>query len=239
MTTYVVESDAYAGWGSAGRSFLYAGLVAGAIALVGWAGMHGHLYDRDSADQLFFAAMAWIGGGVFVVMGTAVLGSIIISTRSRGTVTITDEGVLRKTGTASRILEWKEIQGFVTMPYGGVTLVSHKDNRQIFIPNSLDDYRGCIAEFKAKNIESLPSSYLQQKRRWWHRMGRFICAFSFIVAFTARNSHTARLIGLCIGTATFVWLFIEDSQVKNRGWLRWAIFAIFMGALLWAVHLGV
>jgi len=49
MATYIAESDTYAGW-STGRSFGYFGLAAGAVGLVGWAGMHGHLHGLNLSD---------------------------------------------------------------------------------------------------------------------------------------------------------------------------------------------
>jgi hypothetical protein len=188
MATYVAESDTYAGW-STGRNFGYFGLVAGAVALAGWAWMYGHLHGFEPAnlsDQLFIAAMTWIGGGVFAVMSLCVYGSILLSGRSRGTVVIDDKGVLRQIGKRSQMLAWDEIEGFVPLPYGGVTLVSRKGSGSIVIPRTLDDYRGCLAELQAKGLESLPSSRLRVKgwRGWWRQIGTFASTYAFLLSYS-------------------------------------------------------
>ena len=87
MATYIAEADSYAGFGSTGKYFAYFGLVAGAIALTGWAAMHGRLpglQPADAGDQLLIAAMVWIGGGLAAIMAVVVLGSLMLSSKSRG-----------------------------------------------------------------------------------------------------------------------------------------------------------
>ena len=85
MATYIAEADSYAGFGSTGKNFGYFGLVAGAVGLTGWAAMHGHLpglQPADAGSQLMLTAMEWIGGGVFGLMAVAVLGSLMLSSKS-------------------------------------------------------------------------------------------------------------------------------------------------------------
>lgn len=166
MTTYIAEDDTYAGFDSTGKYFGYFGLVAGAAGLTGWAAVHGHLPGLRPADalgQLFLAAMEWVGIGLFVILGTATLGSLILSRKSRGTVTIDDLGVTRQIEENSRTLQWQEIEGYVVVS-GGIALVPREGSQGIEIPRSLDDYRGCIAEIEVRGIRRLPPSSL--KRCW-------------------------------------------------------------------------
>jgi hypothetical protein len=177
MATYIAEADSDAGFGSTGKYFAYFGLAAGAVGLTGWAAMHGHLpglQTGDAGDQLLLVAMEWVGTGLFVIMAVAVLGSLILSSKSRGTVTIDDLGVTRQIGKRNRMLRWPEIEGFVATPIsGGVTLIPREGNQMIVIPRFLDDYRGCIAEIKARGVGSLPASSLKRKRGWQQRVLEF------------------------------------------------------------------
>jgi len=121
MSTYVAEDDSYAGFDSTGKYFGYFGLAAAAVGLTGWAAAHGHLPGLKPAevgDQLLLFAMQWIGFGLFVILALAALGSLILSSKSRGTVTIDDSGVTRQIGERSRTLKWQEIEGYVTVSGG-------------------------------------------------------------------------------------------------------------------------
>lgn len=166
MTTYIAENDTYAGFDSAGKYFGYFGLAAGALALTGWAAIHGHLPGPKPADalgQFFLVAMEWIGTGLFVLLIAAALGSLILSSKSRGTVTIDDLGVTRQIGDRSRMLRWQEIEGYVVVS-GGIALVPRESCQVIEVPRFLDDYHGCIAEIEARGVRKLPPSRL--KRCW-------------------------------------------------------------------------
>jgi len=164
MTTFTAEEDTYAGFDSTGKYFGYFGLAAGAVGITGWAAIHGHLpvlRPADAMDQFVLAAMEWIGTGLFVVLGVATLGSLILSSKSRGTVTVDNLGVTRQIGKRSRKLQWQEIEGYVVIS-GGIALVPRGGSQMIEIPRFLDDYRGCIAEIEARGVGRLPPSRLKR-----------------------------------------------------------------------------
>lgn len=163
MTKYIVEDDTYAGFESTGKYFGYFGLASGAVGIAGWMAVHGHLpglKPPNALDQFFLVAMEWIGIGLFVILGVATLGSLMLSGRSRGTVTIDDLGVTRQIGERSRKLQWLEIEGYVVITRG-IALVPREGNQMIDIPRSLDDYHGCIAEIEARGVCRLPPSSLK------------------------------------------------------------------------------
>jgi hypothetical protein len=164
MSTYFAEDDTYAGFDDAGKYFGYFGLAAGAVALVGWAAIHGHLPGPKPADalgQFFLVAMEWIGTGLFVLLVAAALGSLILSSKSRGTVTIDDLGVTKQVGERSRTLHWQEIEGYVVVS-GGIALVPREGCQGIEVPRFLDDYRGCVTEIEARGVRKLPPSMLKR-----------------------------------------------------------------------------
>jgi hypothetical protein len=71
------------------------------MGLTGRAAMYGHLPGLQPAgagDQLLIAAMTWIGGGLAAIMAVATLGSLMLSSKSLGTVTVDDLGVTRQIG---------------------------------------------------------------------------------------------------------------------------------------------
>lgn len=164
MTTFAAEDDTYAGFDSTGKYFGYFGLAAGAIGITGWAVIHGHLpglKPADAVDQFFLAAMEWIGFGLFVILGIATLGSLGLSRKSRGTVTVDDSGVMRQIEGRSWKMRWPEIEGYVVVS-GGIALVPREGGKTIEIPRFLDDYGGCIAEIEARGVGRLPPSRLKR-----------------------------------------------------------------------------
>ena len=211
MAKYIAEADSYAGFGSSGKYFGYFGLAAGAFAFAGWTMLHGPRFGwqpGDAADQLMLAAMEWVGGGLFVLMAVGVLGSLILSSKSRGTVAVEDLGVTRQIGERSRLLRWPEIEGFVVTPMrGGVTLIPRKGTQTIVIPRFLDDYRGCIAEIKARGVRLLPPDnpqvrlVLRENRGWKHAMLTYAWVFAFTAASNPHEPHALRIAGLivCLG----------------------------------------
>jgi hypothetical protein len=238
MATYIAEADSYAGFGSTGKYFGYFGLAAGAVGLTGWAAMHGHLpglQPADAGDQLLLLAMEWIGSGLFVVMAVGVLGSLLLSSKSRGAVTIDDLGVTREIGERSRILRWQEIEGFVVMPIsGGITLIPRDGSRMIVIPRFLDDYRGCIAEIKSRGVGSLPGSRLKRKRGWRQVLLTYGGILAFTFANDTRETHAMRLVGLLGFAGYSVWLMaFEDLQLEDHGWVRWVSAVVSMAMLAW------
>ncbi len=89
----------------------------------------------------------------------------MLSSKSRGTVAVDDLGVTRQIGERSRMLRWVEIEGFVVTPIrGGVTLIPCEGRRTMMIPRFLDDYRGCIAEIKARGVKNVPPDNTQVRR---------------------------------------------------------------------------
>jgi len=59
-------------------------------------------------------------------MAIGVLGSVMLSRKARGTVTVDDVGVAREIGKRRQMLRWEEMEGFVVSAYGGVTLIPLK-----------------------------------------------------------------------------------------------------------------
>lgn len=238
MARYIAEADSYAGFGATGKYFGYFGLAAGAVSLTGWAALYGHLsglQPADASDRLLLMAMEWIGGGLFALMAAAVLGSLMLSGKSRGTVTIDDLGVTRQIGERTRVLRWPEIEGFVVTPIrGGITLLPREGNQRIAIPRFLDDYRGCIAEIKSRGVRNLPSSRLKQKRGWRQALLSYPGVLAFTFAYDSRETHTMRLAGLLVFAGYSVWLmFSKDLDLEDHGWIRWAGAAGLVATLAW------
>jgi hypothetical protein len=247
MATYVTESDSYAGFGSTGKYFAYFGLAAGAVGLTGWAAMHGllpGLQPADAFDQLLIVAMAWVGCGLGALMAMAALGSLMLSNKARGTVTVDDVGVQRQIGRRSRMLRWEEIEGFIVTPItAGVTLIPRIGRRTIVIPRFLDDYRGCIAEIKARGVKLLPPDnaqarrVLRKKMTWRQALLTYVGILAFTLASNPRESHTVRLAALAGAVGYFAWAAMTDSpELEDYGWVRWFGGALLAGMLAWLVR---
>ena len=238
MGRYIAEADSYAGFGSTGKYFGYFGLVAGAVGLTGWAAIDGQLpglKPADPGDQLMIAAMMWVGGGLAAIMAVTVLGSLILSSKSRGTVTVDDLGVTRQIGERSRMLRWVEIEGFVGTPIrGGVTLIPREGRGTIVIPRFLDDYRGCIAEIRARGVGSLPASRLKRKQGWRQTLLIYIGVLPFMFANNTRQTHGMRLLGLMGFAGYSLWLMVfEDWELEDHEWIRWVSAAVPVAMLAW------
>jgi hypothetical protein len=237
MASYVATGDDYAGW-STGRNFGAFGLVAGLVGLTGWAALHRHLpglQPRDAGDQLLIVAMEWVGTGLFVLMAIGVAGSLMLSSKARGTVTVDDVGVARQIGKWRRILRWEEIEGFVVSAYGGVTLIPVKGWRRIEIPRFLDDYRGCIAEIKAHGIGSLPAERLKRKRGWRETILLYCSVYVYLLARDARVSHAGRIVSVCAWVAVFVWVWTDERRREGRSWFGWVGMTTMVGLPGWLV----
>jgi hypothetical protein len=246
MATYIAEADSYVGFGSTGKHFGYFGLAAGAVGLIGWAALHGHLpglQPADAGDQLLIVAMMWIGGGLAAIMTIATLGSLMLSSKSRGTVAVDDLGVTRQIGERSRMLRWAEIEGFVVTPIrGGVTLIPREGKQTIVIPRFLDDYRGCIAEIKARGVKNLPPDNAQvqrvdkKKMSWQQALLRYAGVLAFMLASDPRTIHALRLVALvgCVGY--FAWVMTDNPELEDYGWVRWFGGALLAGMLAWLVR---
>lgn len=227
MSTYVAEADSYAGFGSTGKYFGYCGLVAGAVGLMGWAAMHAHLANlppADVADQLLIAAMMWIGGGLAAFMAVLTLGSLMLSSKSRGTVTVDDLGVTRKVGRRSLMLRWIEIEGFVVTPIqGGITLIPREGRTAIVIPRFLDDYRGCIAEIKARGVRILPPDNAQvrcvqrKKTTWKQAIPAYAGVLAFFYAGEPHAIHALRLVALLGLVGCFAWAITVYPELEDHG----------------------
>jgi len=224
MATYTVEQDTYAGWRT-GRNFGLFGLAAGAIAFASWAYLHGHMRGMavlQPSDQIFLSGAQWIGGAFCLLMAICVLGSIQRSAKSRGTVTVDDVGVMRRIGRRTRILRWEEIEGFVVMGGGGITLISMDSKPRIEIPMFLDDYRACIAEIKAKGLRSLPSDRLRESirsrpRTWKDWLLTFASILMFMNAFNP-GPHALRIVSLCAWVTLCVISVQRDRNWRTRDW---------------------
>jgi hypothetical protein len=246
MATYAVERDDYAGWSGAGRTFGVFALASGAIALVGWASLHGVTYGVKTATpsgQLLLSAMMWVGIGLCVLMAIAFLGSLMLSSKARGTVLVDDLGVTRQIGERSRVLRWNEIEGFVVTPISaGVTLIPREGKQTIVIPRFLEDYRGCIAEIKARGVKNLPPDTAQVRRvvgkktTWRQLLLTYVGVFAFTIANNPRESHAMRLVGLAGCVGYFAWVATTDTpELEDHGWVRWFGGALLAGMLAWLV----
>ena len=247
MATYIAERDSYAGFGSTGKYFGYFGLAAGAVCLTGWAAIHGHLPAAQHADaggQLLLFAMEWIGGGLFGLMAVCVLGSLLLSNKSRGTVTVDDLGVTRQIGERSRMLRWPEIEGFVVTPISaGITLIPRGGRQTIVIPRFLNDYRGCVAEIKARGVRLLPPDNpqvrlaIKKKQTWRQAILGYLGILGFTIANNPRETHAMRVVGLAGYVGIFVvTLLFEDLDLEDYGWVRWAGGAALAATLAWLVR---
>jgi hypothetical protein len=238
MATYIAEADSYAGFSSTGKYFGYFGLVAGAVGMTGWAAIHGQIPGLEPAepgDQLLITAMMWIGGGLAAIMAVAALGSLILSSKSRGTVVVDDLGVTRQIGEQSRMLRWVEIDGFVGTPIqGGVTLIPREGRRTIVIPRFLDDYRGCIAEITARGVGSLPASRPKRRQAWRQALLTYVGILTFLFANNTRETHAMRLVGLLGFAGYSVWLMVfEDLDLEDHGLIRWVSAVLLVAMLAW------
>jgi hypothetical protein len=246
MATYVAEADSYAGFGSTGKYFAYFGLAAGALGMTGWAAMHGHLpglRPTEASDQLLIAAMTWIGCGLAAIMAIATVGSLIVSDKSRGTVTVDDLGVSRQIGERSRMLRWTEIEGFVVTPiFSGITLVPREGRQKIVIPRYLDDYRGCVAEIKARGIKLLPPDnsqvqlVLRRKRTWREGLLGYVGTVGMVIAINSHEPHAVRVAGLLTCAGYCIWVVIDHLELEDYGWVRWLGGAVLTGMLGWVVR---
>jgi hypothetical protein len=239
MATYLVVPDDYAGWNGAGRNFGYFGLAAGVVALLSEAAIRGYLgrlQPSTSADLLFLAILVWVSCGLFLLMGFCVLGSLMLSSNSRGTVSVTENGVDRVIGKRSQSLTWNEIEGFVPRPYGGVTLVAAPGKPRIIIPRFLDDYRACIAELKDRGLHSLPPSALKVKSKWWQFATNFVLIFSYSTAINQRSSHAERIVFLSAGIALATWVLHRDTtSLEERNASLWIGILMILAAHIWII----
>jgi hypothetical protein len=239
MADYLVVPDDYAGWNPTGRYFALAGVAAGSIGLLSWLSLHGRLgsfQPSAAADQVFLSGLAWLGIGGFWSMAILTFGSILLTLKSRGTVSVTGEGVYRAVGSRSQSLAWSDIEGLVAMPYGGVTLVSTPGKSNIIIPRFLDDYRAFIAEIKDHSVQTLPASSLRQKQNIWKdRLRNFVFLFFYLIALNDRESHRARIAGLIGSIAFMVWL-VRDDWSKSLTLPRWFMVIPLLGFILYALR---
>lgn len=239
MATYLVEPDDYAGWNPTGRNFALAGVTAGFVGLLSWLSLHGRfgsIHPSAAADQMFLSGLVWLGAGFFCLMAMVTLGSILLSLKSRGTVSVTDEGVFRAVGSRTHLLTWSDIQGLVPMPYGGVTLVAAPGKSDIVIPRFLDDYRACIAEIKDHGIRALPPSSLRQKRTWMGRVRQFAVCFFYLAALEPHSSHRVRITFFCASVALIAFMMQEDWSKPGRTLPRWIGVAVILALILYALR---
>jgi hypothetical protein len=245
MTTYLVVPDDYAGWKPTGRNFALIGVAAGFISLLSWLSLHGrlgHFQPSATEDQIFLSYLVWLGTGVFCLMAMCAFGSITLTLRSCGTVSVTDEGISRAAGSHTQFLAWSDIQGFISATYGGVTLVSVPGKSDIIIPRFLDDYRACIAEIADHSIRALPPSSLRQKQKatrqktTWKSVARsFACCFFYLLAIDSHLPHRSRIVSFCAAIVVIVWMLQEDWSKPDRVASRWIGLVAFFALILYAL----
>ncbi len=240
MATYRVGPDDYAGWNPTGRNFALISAAVGAIGLLSWLSLNHHLGAlRPSAvsDQLLLSGLVWLGVGGSALMAMAAVGSILLSLKSRGTVSVTAEGIFRTIKSRTHSLAWSEIDGFVPMPYGGITLIAASAENNIVIPRFLDDYRACIAEIKNQGIHVLPASTLRQNRKtyWMDR----VRSVSFVVLSSlAINSHESPRVRIAsLSGAILLLVYVPQPSWSNPDAIksRWAMFGILFAVALFAL----
>ena len=239
MADYLVVPDDYAGWNPTGRNFALIGLGVGSVGLLSWLSLHGRLgsfQPSAAADQVFLSGLVWLGIGGACLAAIASFGSISLTLKSRGTVTVTGEGVSRAVGSRSQFLAWSDIEGLVAMPYGGVTLVSTPGKSDLIIPRFLNDYRACIAEIKDHGIGAIPSSRLWRKQNTWkNSLRNFVFIFSYLITLNNGASHRARIAGLIASIAFMAW-FVRDDWSKSLTPHRWIIIIPMLGVILYALR---
>lgn len=239
MATYLVGPDDYAGWNPTGRNFALISAAVGAIGLLSWMSLNHHLGAfRPSAasDQLVLSGLVWLGVGGFALMAMAALGSIMLSLKARGTVSVTAQGVFRTIKSRTHSLAWSEIDGFVPMPYGGITLIAAAGKGNLVIPRFLDDYRACIAEIKNQGIHALPASTLRQTRKtsWIHGVRNFSFIVLSSLALNAHESHPVRIASFS-GAILFLVYLLQTHWSKPDHITRWKTFGVFLGIALLAL----
>ena len=240
MATYLVGPDDYAGWNPTGRNFALISAGVGAIGLLSWMFLNHHLGAfRPSAasDQLVLSGLVWLGVGGFALMAMAALGSILLSLRARGTVSVTAEGVFRTIKSRTHSLAWSDIDGFVPMPYGGITLIAASAKDNIVIPRFLDDYRACIAEIKNQGIHVLPVSSLRQKRKtsWIDQVRNVPFIVLSSLAINSHESHSVRIASFGGAILLLVYMLQTSWSKPNAIKSRWAMFGILFAVALFAL----
>ena len=236
MPTYIAEPDTYAGWDGFGRQLSYCTAASAAITLTCWVAMHGGFgagFARSASDQLFVSYLLWVSIGFGALATVGVLGSLVLSAKSKGTVIVDDVGVHRQIGNRRTFLLWEQIQGFVVMPTGGVTLIPLKGNQRIQIPRFLDDYRGCIREIKARNVPVLPSRFLREKNRWPQTVLTYSTVYLVVRAGDPAVSHPARIISLVLAIALAGVITLWRSEPVAA--LRWGAIVLLSGIVAWAL----
>ncbi len=245
MATYLVMPDDYAGWNPTGRNFALAGGAIGFVGLLSYLSLHHRLGEfRPSAasDELFLQGLVWLGGGAFFLMGFAAAGSIMLSLKSRGTVNVSDEGVSRQGSSHIFNLAWQDIEGFVPMPYGGVTLISTTAEKNLVIPRFLDDYRACIAEIKQHGVGLLPPSRLRQRRQinWRDQWKSCLCVFFYTFAIGTHEPRVVQVSSCAASGMLWIWMLREEWTKPDQTGSRWTgvvVSAGFLLYLLWRVFL--
>jgi hypothetical protein len=233
MATYIVELDDYAGWNPTGRNFALIAAAIGAVGLISWLCLHGHLGAfRPAAvsDQLFLEWLVWLGIGGDCLMAFAASGSILLSLKSRGSVSVTAEGIVRTIDSRNSSLSWDEIEGFVPMPHGGVRIIAASGKADIFVPRFLDDYRACIAEIKDHGIRAISHDRLTKstKKIWFESVRIFFVAYAINLTLNSHLSHRFRIAAFGSMMASAAWV-LKSSWTKPQTVPRWVEFLFLLG----------
>jgi hypothetical protein len=221
MATYSDSMTGYADFESTGRYFaavMAGSAVAGAAALyVGSGHLSGVGVDTPSLSLVSMAG--YVALTLSVVMAITVAGSLLITKRGKEIISISPEGVLRKTPKKEVFLAREEILGMAVVPGGrlprGTMLVTADRRRNLFIPRRLGGYGACLGELQKMGIATLPPyrrSGAEVAAQWLNRAGAFVG-----MVFLLEGIHTPMLQGRKVA---FVCLGLGIVAISAL-WLQW------------------
>ncbi len=250
MSLYRSDGDITFGWKSFGRSFAIFGALALAMAATGFLVMRGSsAHSVDPETQLLATAAEWIGGGLSILMAFAARGSIRISSRERGDVEISAEGVRRifKPGKED-FLPLERIAGLVRRQSGGVLLIDRSCRRNMVIPRSIEGYRECVAELKAMGIKPLPADQLRipgrRKRTFSENLlyyglaailnGLAVLYFDGRMDVPPPIRHILGVAGFAVFFTVFLFALISETRRRGRfSWISCLLVLLMLAAVIW------
>lgn len=209
----------YADFQSTGRYF--AAVMAGS-ALLGAAAVYvgsGRLsgVGVDTSSLAFVSLAGYVALTLSLVMAIAVAGSLVISKRGKETISISPEGVFRKTGKKEIFLAREEILGMAVVPGGrlprGTMLVTADRKRNLLIPRWLGGYGACLGELHRMGIPPLAAyrrSFSEVAAMWLNRAGAFVGVMFVLRGLRSPVLQSRPLafvgVGLGIVVVSALWL---------------------------------
>jgi hypothetical protein len=224
MATYSDSMAGYADFRSTGRYFA---LAAAASALIGASAVYtgsGHLPSvAHTSSDLVFAAMAgYVFLGLSLLMAIAVLGSLLISTRGKQTITVSQLGVFSKTRGKELFLAREEILGIAETPgnrtpRGGI-LVTADSARRLLIPRWIGGYAECLEEIQKLGVPTLPPYRRTRKRIIVGRLGHaLVLCGGVLVILAARPPFSLQRVGLGgLALVVIARIFLAMQRYSNR-----------------------